>query len=381
MTTTANPAPAILIADDSRMTRASLKVMLGDTRTLHEAETGAAALESYLTFKPDIILLDLLMPEENGLAVIRSIRKDHNDTDTYIIVLTGEEDPDLHTLSLNMGANDFLAKPFSKAELLARIGVAERQTAITKQLREYSTRIRKEIELVAHLQQKLLPDASPLIPGIRIESIYNPSGHASGDYYDYFTLPDGVTLRAIIADVSGHGARAAFIMGIVRTLFRLTQMRTTTLVDTVQLINKHLLETIGTEADFVTLFCVDFDTRNGSLEYINAGHCPAILRHPDGTIETLHANVPLLGFFDVATESLHCSFKSGSRILLYTDGFFDWRMTDGALFSLSRFLEIASAHMSVPADYVDSLQNSLTQEAGGKQNFRDDVTALWIAMG
>lgn len=381
MTENATPKSTILIADDSRLTRASLKAMLGNSRILHEADSGGATLDSYLAHKPDIILLDLQMPEESGLNVIQTIRQEYNDTDTFIIVLTGEEDPQLHALSLHTGANDFLQKPFSNAELLARICVAERQTTITRQLRQYSLKIRQEIELVAHLQQKLLPDKSPLIPGIRIESIYNPSGHASGDYYDYFTLPDNRTLRAIIADVSGHGARAAFIMGIVRTLFRLTQSRSMPLNDTILLINKHLLDTIGTEVDFVTLFCIDLDTQSNTLEYINAGHCPAILRHADGETEILHSNIPLLGFFDIQPESLQCRFEQGDRLLMYTDGFFDWQMPDGELFTLPHFLEIASGLMPVQSNYVDSLQNSLTLEAGGKQNFRDDVTALWIAMG
>lgn len=372
---------SILIADDSDISRAMLKVMLGDTWIIYEAKDGHDTLEKYLSYHPEVILLDIQMPGIDGLAIIEEIRTRYCDQDTIIIVLTGDNTPATQTLSLNLGANDFLTKSFRKPELLARIGVAERQIATTKQLRTYSERIKQEIKLVASLQQKLLPDQSPLIPGVFVESLYRPSGHASGDYYDYFTLPGTNTLRVGIADVSGHGARAAFIMGIVSTLFKLTQTRPMSLTDTVRHINKHLMDIIGTEEDYVTLFCADLNFTDRTMEYVNAGHCPGLLRNGNGTIERLNATSPLIGFFDIRPETHQCPFTEGSRLFLFTDGFFDWRLANGDLFTFSMFWDFAASLMDSSSNYVDKLQKGLADIAGGTENYRDDITALWIATG
>ncbi len=370
---------SLLIADDSKLSRAALRTMLGDAWVIHEAEDGNEALAIYREHSPAIIMLDIQMPVRDGLSVIQEIRHTHGDTDTYIIALTSDEDPALHSLSLNIGANDFLNKPFRNTELMARLGVAQRQIATTCQLRGYTARIQQEIELVANLQQKLLPAQSPLIPGLVVESLYRPSGHASGDYFDYFALSERQTLRAIIADVSGHGARAAFIMGIVRTLFRMTQSRPITLIETVLLINRHLLEIIGTEEDYVTLICADLDMERNQLEYVNAGHCPGMLYSPGGETERLQSTSPLLGFFDIAPKSRICRFSRGSKLLLYTDGLFDWRLKSGKLFSFDRFWEYASSLMHFSGNYVDTLESGLAEIAGKTDCFRDDITALWIA--
>lgn len=378
---TATPATRLLIADDSDITRMTLARILQDGRELREAANGEECLAVYRAFRPDIILLDLNMPERDGMSVIREIRSHHADHDTFIIVLTGEGSPEVLSISLNAGANDFLSKPFGNAELLARIGVAERQTALTRQLRGYTQRIREEIELVASLQQKLLPSHSPLFPGVRIETIYRPSGHASGDFYDYFALPERNTLRTVIADVSGHGARAAFIMSIVRTLFRLTQTRYIPLATTVRLINDHLLDIIGTEEDFVTLFCADIHFNTRTMQYINAGHCPGMLRSAEGAITRLASSTPLLGFFPITPQVQQVPFHFGSRLFLFTDGFFDWQMDNGALFSLPMFWDQAAGCMERPNNFVETLRYRLAMLAGHGGSFRDDVTALWIATG
>lgn len=381
MTDSDASALRLLIADDSALTRTLIRGMVENDLQVDEASDGKEALAAYRNHHPDIILLDIKMPVMDGLDVITAIRDTHNDADTFIIVLTADDAPHLHNTSLNAGANDFLSKPIRKAEIMARLGVAVRQMLITRRLREYTARIQQEIELVASLQQKLLPASSPLFPGIAIESVYRASGQASGDYFDYFALADDKTLRVVVADVSGHGARAAFIMGIVRTLFRMTRNTQQSLGETVHAINTHLLEIIGKEEDFVTLLCADIDTLGNTLEYVNAGHCPGILRTGDGTRIELASTTSLLGFFAQPIQTHTCPFTPGSRLFLYTDGFFDWRMANGERFSFEMFRELAVRLLDMPNSYVTTLEHNIAELAKGTDGFRDDITGLWIVRG
>ncbi|MFV0423284.1 PP2C family protein-serine/threonine phosphatase [Oleidesulfovibrio sp.] len=369
---------SILIVDDSRSVRSALASLLSVTHQINEAADGTEALQAYTQSRPDIILLDLNMPGMNGLEVLRVIREDHNDDETYILILTADDSTETKTRGLSLGANDFLSKPFDIAELKARVGVAERQRKLTKQLVDYARRIQNEIDLVASLQSKLLPTATPYMQGIHIESLYQPSGEASGDYFDFFPIHDGTSIRTVVADVSGHGARAAFIMSIVRTLFRVTQSKFMSLTETIELLDKHLMDAIGSEEDFVTVFAADIDFKKSSMQYVNAGHCPGILMSEDGTFSNLSSTMPLLGFFNPPIRYGTCSFTVGSGLLLFTDGFFDWKDKYGSLFSLEDFIAVATKCMTKGQTVLESITDQLAEVGGGMPAYRDDLTALWI---
>ncbi len=248
----------VLLVDDSKTVLRLLTYILGQEYMLHSAEDGQEAIEAHAQFKPDVIILDMNMPLKSGLEVMAHIRNTAQDHDVQIIVLTAQDTKALKAKAFAAGANDFLAKPFDREELLARVGAAARQVTLTRRLRQAYVRISREIDMVAGLQRRLLPDCTPLLGQTMVECLYRPSGRASGDYYDFFTLPDG-TLRVVMADVSGHGARAAFLMAVVRTLLRVTQTHYLSLAETVGLASHHLLSSIGAEPDFVTLAAVDIN--------------------------------------------------------------------------------------------------------------------------
>jgi len=371
----------ILIVDDSTTMRQTLKLILERMYDVADAEDGQVAVDMFPTFKPDILLLDLNMPRMDGFAVIEFIRKVIGDQDVFILVLTAEDLESFKPRALNLGANDFLYKPFERTELIARVAVAERQIRLTRQLREYLRRISRELEMVASLQTKLLPPEIPEFKGLRVNSLYIPSGQASGDYFDYFPVSENV-LRCVVADVSGHGARAAFLMAIVRTLFRLGATSYLDLVQTLSLVNSHLIQIVGQESDFVTAFAADIDTGKQEITYINCGHCPGMLLTPLGETVTLEPQGTILGFFEQTFTPRTAPFPVGTKLFLYTDGFFEWEIAPGELFSLERFWELAETTMTrASADPLNDLMAALADVAQHKPRFRDDLTALLIYMG
>ncbi|BFR48661.1 PP2C family protein-serine/threonine phosphatase [Nitratidesulfovibrio sp. HK-II] len=448
----------LLIAAPSPLTRETLRRLSGTGRTVLRAATLAEALALHAARRPHVVIIDADLQNPAGpggpggsggpggpdgpgsahpatrpaepsltsppppppydavpppvirqpghradrgpvLDLVRAIRAERGDEDVFLIVLTEPEDHDLRNEALALGANDALRLPLEPPELDARVAVGARQARMARRLRSYSDRLSREMARVAELQMRLLPSSSPYLPGLHVESLYRPSGDASGDYFDYFLLPqrtgngtsgsNGPVLRVVIADVSGHGARAAFLMSIVRTLVRAQNdgaaarqadgMPPQPLTETVHRINRHLVDIIGGEPDFVTLFAGDIDFSTGTLEYVNAGHCPALLRDGAGGVDRLPSNAPLLGFFSADFTAERRPFPPGSQLLLFTDGLHDWTVHGGARLGPERFLALTEPCLRAGRDVLAAMEAALHDAAGGAPPpFRDDVTALWI---
>lgn len=366
----------VLVVDDSRTMRNLLERLLSDfAYRVLLAEDGEEALTAYARHAPDILLLDMNMPRLDGLGVIKAIRGEHGDQETLIIMVTSIESQGLKLSAFSAGVNDFLNKPFDRAELLARVAAAARQVRLNRSLRQAADTIAAELDLVASLQTRLLPAGPPDLEGVTVQSVYRPSGRASGDYFDHFPMADGV-LRAVVADVSGHGARAAFLMGIVRTLFHLGRTHALRLTDTLGLINTHLMEILGNEPDFVSVLAADIDFRRGRLTYVNAGHPPGMLR-AGGEAVALAPTSPVLGFFDLVLESRILDLPPDSGLFLFTDGFYDWEMAPGELMDFDAFWDLA-AGVEPGGGFLEEVLALVEWKKLSHGRFRDDVSALWI---
>lgn len=376
-------SPVILVVDDSATMRNFLIRVLGDEYQVHTAEDGLECIAKYLEFRPNVILLDLLMPNMNGFDVIDKIRRQLDDRDVFIIVLTGQEEQDIKARALNEGANDYLTKPFHVIELKARVGVAIRQFMLNRDLQRANADLREayeiiddEVRLVAMLQDKLLPRETPFVDGLKIESLYRPSGRASGDYYDIYSIGEN-SIRVIVADVSGHGPQSAFIMAIVRTLFRADIGDHHDLSVSVEHINKHLMDLIGDDSYFVTLFAADLDFKKCELEYVSAGHCPALFKIDGKMIDPVQAQIPPLGFFDLECEPGTMKFNSSLDMFIFTDGCYEWRMGE-EYFDMDKFLEIARALMNKNCLELSQLEDVFEEDTGFRPVFDDDVTAITL---
>ena len=370
----------VLVADDSKTMRDTLAGMLKDfAYEVAQAVDGQDAIDKYREFRPDIILLDLNMPKLDGVRVIEFIRRRLDDQDVLIIMVTSERSQEIKLQAFNAGANDFLNKPFDRAELLARVAVAAKQVRLNNRLRKAFRTIEQEIDLVAELQGKLLPSSSPDIEGVQIHSLYKPSGKASGDYFDHFPIQEGV-LRAIVADVSGHGARAAFIMSIVRTLFRTTLTHYLDLEETFDLLNNHLCHIICKEDDFVTILAADIDFQERKLTYINAGHCPGMLKTFDGELMTLSPTASVVGFFEMDYPPRTVELPERADLFLFTDGFYDWEVSPGEFLDFDGFWEVSESLLGDSDNFLEDLMDEMQKLSKIPCRFRDDVSALWMRM-
>lgn len=368
---------SVMIVDDSMTVRHYLEQILQDEYRIRSCRDGVEALEAYREDRPEICVLDINMPRMGGLEVIRHIRREFRDQDLFILVLTSEDSLEQKSEALHQGANDYLVKPFDSLELLARVRVAERQVRLTRSLRKAYGTIYREIEEIARLQRRLLPTASPRHPGITVQSLYLPSSQASGDYFDYFSLPDG-GLRVVMADVSGHGAKAAFIMSMVRTMIRFSGNPGQSLAGLVELLNEQLLRFTGGDGDFVTLFIADIRADLAALDYVNAGHAPGMVLRRKAAPKQLSANMPALGVFSCSALPKTVELTGDTVLFFFTDGCYEWEVGPGEILGLERFMERAAAFVARPDCVLDDLFTGLGCSHTPLLN--DDVSALRVEL-
>jgi sigma-B regulation protein RsbU (phosphoserine phosphatase) len=178
--------------------------------------------------------------------------------------------------------------------------------------------LEKQVRMAADVQQRMIPQTPPELPGIDLSSVYVPSFDLGGDFFDYILLPDG-NLGLVIADVSGKGVPASLIMASVRAALRAQVDNVYYLYEVMSRINKMLFR--DTKAsEFVTLFYGVLDTRNRRFTFCNAGHPPAMLLR-DGKITELTTDNMVLGIDPNETfRQQFIDLKPNDLLLLYTDG-------------------------------------------------------------
>src|SRR5262245_8230618 len=111
----------ILIVDDSSTVRMAAKILLGSDYTLVAAKNGAEGLDQARSERPDLILLDLIMPKMSGLEVCRQLRQEPGFEKLPILMLTTRGEPENIEAGYEAGCTEYLTKPFDGADLLSRI--------------------------------------------------------------------------------------------------------------------------------------------------------------------------------------------------------------------------------------------------------------------
>jgi len=366
----------VLIASSNLELGQEIAQFFSSEVNVQQAKNGEEAIDLYLDLNPDLIFLENNLVQPDSMEVIDYIRNTCNDQNVYIILLSIKSQTNFSLIKA--GANDVLWLPLNKEELQIKLRIAKRQLTLVHNLNQAYRRIKKEIDLLSELQLKLLPKCNLDLENVKIQSYYKPSGQASGDYYDYLFV-DKNKLRVCIADVSGHGAKASFIMSIVRTIFHFTKFNSFSLDAAVEMLNNYLVELLGSDVDFVTFFAAELNLKDKEMQYVNAGHCPIVVKK-DGKVQHLKSEYPILGFFPLQIRSNKITYARKLDLLLYTDGFYEWDLEPGRQFGLENFLHLVDAYFARQEDlYLEELVSELNQVTEMPPMFRDDVTGLLLS--
>ena len=198
--------------------------------------------------------------------------------------------------------------------------------------------LQQQIKIAAEVQQRMIPQTPPLLPGIDLAAVYVPCFELGGDLYDFIPLPDD-NVGLVIADVSGKGVPASLIMASVRAALRAQVDNVYYLYEVMRRVNLMLFRDTK-DKEFVTLFYGVLDARNRRLTYSNAGHPPGLLLR-DGKLTELWTDNMVLGVNpEEEYKQALLELKSNDLVLLYTDGLADAVNFSGERYGTQRVKEI-----------------------------------------
>jgi len=266
------------------------------------------------------------------------------------------------------GADVHLATTVAAAAALA-IHNARMAAALVEQ-----ERVRKELELAREIQLSLLPAGAE--SGLPIRGINMPAREVSGDFYDYFRLPDG-RLYFSIADVAGKGMNAALLMAKTTSLLRCLAKRVEDPGELLSRVNDEICETASLGM-FVTIVAGFLDPRTRRIAISNGGHLPPLQRARTGQYTELPPQMPPLGIvagLDYPTDTL---VLDGGCVYLFTDGLTESPDGEGRQLGLAGLRRLLDAVAETPADL--RLLSIVTELEAAGRHFNDDITMLLIEL-
>lgn len=341
------------------------------------ALSGSDGLLKIQLNKPDIILLDIMMPKMNGYEVASQVRQMFAPNELPIIVLTGKDRPADLQDSFSSGANDFLTKPFDSAELMARVKTHLDLKRAAESQAQFSV-FQSELLRARQIQKAVLPDTVPQITGLSIAANYLPMNMVGGDFYD-FAVYDNGDLGVLIADVSGHGIPAAMIVSMLKMAFTFATQATRNPAELLTQLNTIL--TGHLRGEFITASFLYFDNQNRQLKIARAGHPPVIISNRNSNqLNFIHPTGSIIGLFDeYLVQEEVVTLESADRIILYTDGVFEAYNQESGEYGEDRFSESIQHSSEITANaFAQKIIDDIAEWSGGQDKIGDDVAVVVI---
>jgi sigma-B regulation protein RsbU (phosphoserine phosphatase) len=407
---------AILVVDDNETNRDLLSRQLErQGYTVAVAANGQQALQMVDVGQYDLILLDVIMPQMNGFQVLVRLKTDERWRHIPVIMISALEEQDSVVSCIEIGAEDYLPKPFNPVLLKARIDASlekkqlrDREVEYLRQVEAYSQALNQELEKGREIQRNFLPSQLLQVPGWEIAAFFKPARQVAGDFYDAFELP-GKCLGFVIADVCDKGVGAALFMALFRSLIRLFSGQTslyellprsnehdrnpidstrntqgpgfdhTQALQAVRLTNDYIVKNHGDLGMFATLFFGVLDPNTGLLTYINGGHEPLFILNPSGGVrERLKSVGPAVGILpNMDYPITRIQLEPGDIMLGFTDGVPEARTSSGEFFTKERLLSILEQPLLSAAVLLDQISTSVLRHTGEADQY-DDITMLAV---
>jgi sigma-B regulation protein RsbU (phosphoserine phosphatase) len=358
------PARILVVDDESGMLRAVERV-LGSSHRVLGSHSSAEAVRIAADFRPDLVVLDIRMPELDGFELMTRLKAEHRDLD--VILMTGSlDDLDQKLIRAIRGhAFYFIQKPFDREVIQTLVDRCLELRWRREENRRHLERLERELGEARAFQRTLIPAQDAAFDSVSISCSYQPCFELGGDLYDYTPVDPGAT-ALLVADVAGHGVSAAMLTGIVKSAFRASDAESYEPRAVVQRVRDGL-SAFGAER-FVTLVSVLVDAGGNSLSYVNAGHPAALLCSAAGRLERLGSTGPN------TWEQRELPFRPGDRLLLFTDGVLDALAGDDD-YGDEPIASAVAAHAGTDRALLDAILDRIRVRLGGRP-LPDDVTLL-----
>ncbi len=372
--------PRILVVDDTPANIKILADLLRKDYLLSVATSGADALEiASSPDRPDLVLLDIMMPEMDGYEVCRRLKADPMTQDVPVIFVTAMSEVEDETKGFSLGAVDYITKPIRPPIVRARVAAHLELALARRILAAQNQLLRESLAMAAQVQRSLLPKAPPSLPGLEVAGRMIPSDAVGGDYLDFLTTEEfaGRGFGIAVGDVAGHGPAAALLMTAARASLRMRASRPGSLGEVVTDLNRSLVADLGDIGRFMTFYLLE--VRSDSVAWVSAGHEPALLVDPGSrTIADLQGDGPILGIdAGVTFREHHAPFREpGQVVALCTDGITEAWNERGEQFGRERLKQSLLRLASQPATSIleGVMQDVLDFRGSAPQ--RDDLTLV-----
>jgi sigma-B regulation protein RsbU (phosphoserine phosphatase) len=344
------PTPAILIVDDTPTNVDLLECILSAEgfRTL-TASDGPSARAISRAAQPDLILLDVMMPEESGFETCARLRADPETADIPVIFLSAMDAPKDRVQGLNSGAVDYICKPIYREEVLARVRVHLRIRETNRLLLQ---QVEDSFQRLTDVQRSMLVRPADC-PEASFAVFYRPLEGASGDFYDVVSVDPEVS-GYFVADISGHGVGAGFFTPALKALLRQQAGPLFSIEDTMRDIDAVMHHVLSDE-QYLTACYARLNRRTHRLSIVNAGHPPAVLLHRAGKAESVEAESDPLGVFPIAVlQRRDLTVRLGDRLFLYTDGIIESSPGAPRRAGIERLMAAAEDHQALPLEQAVS---------------------------
>lgn len=387
---TQDPIAVLLIDDQPIIGEAVRRMLQGEQDiTFHYCSDPTQAIKAAQSCKPTIILQDLVMPEMEGLVLVRFLRAKNSPTKNVpLIVLSSKEEPLIKAKAFELGANDYVVKLPDKAELIARIryhskayvNFLKREEAEAI-LQAENLRMAKELDMLRQMQQMILPTSDELdaIKGLELAGYMEPADEVGGDYYDILYTDGIVTIG--IGDVTGHGLESGILMVMTQTAVRtLKEIRELDPVKFLDALNRTLYKNVRRMNSEKSLTLVILTYTKGRIS-ISGQHEETIVVRKGGQFERI--NTMNLGFPIGLDEEIsdfinHTSIelKPGDGIVLYTDGIPEAYNIKKEQYGIEKLCEVASQNWDGSAEEIKQAIVDDVKAFIGEQKVFDDITLV-----
>jgi len=402
-------APALLlVVDDNEVNRDLLSRRL--RRLGHEVECaagGAEALAMLAAREPDLVLLDVMMPDMNGYEVLERIKQSESLRHVPVIMVSALDELASVVRCIELGAADYLPKPFDPVLLRARVGACLESKRLRDRERLHARSLERELEIGREIQAGFFPESLPQPPGWEVAALFRSARQVAGDFYDAFPVDRGRLVALVVGDVCDKGVGAALFMALFRSLLRAvaeqeeegvaTPVRgeaaevtagvtadggAARLLRAVSVTNDYIARTHSRANMFATLFVAALDPATGALAYVNAGHEPALVLDAGGRVRAeLPPTGPAAGLLPgVPFAAARARLAPGESLVVYTDGITEARAADGSFYGEARLVALLGdeppcAHGA--ERLLGRLLDSVRAHAAGAEQ-SDDITSLAV---
>ncbi len=385
----------VLIVDDEPMNIDVLEQELdGMALELISASNGKEALECLADSPVDMILLDLMMPVMDGFGVLEALAANDEWRDIPVVIISAADDLTNMIRGIEMGASDFLPKPFEPAILRARLNAGLEKKRYRDLEQRYIKSLEREMEIGREIQAGFLPKHIPEVEGWKIQAYFKAAREVAGDFYDVFKVDTG-KVGLLLGDVTDKGVGSAMYMALYRTLLRSSMLADTfsedleevacstpeaCLLQAVRLANRYIY-TLHDSVMLATIFFGILNTETGELCYVNAGHDPPYVVRGSKILMQVGTTGPIVGAIEDAgyeIQTLH--LEPGDTLVLYSDGIPDSLDETGERYGSDQFQKLLQAENRPPGKLFAELISSVDAHIGGADQF-DDITLLMVSRG